>query len=314
MPARQAVPPAAALRDRRLLGRPGLRGRRDAAPDARRRGGGDGRAFPAHPQRPGRHVPGRRGRLSRRHRRDRHGPQHGRDPCRLRRAVQVRRQPRRRLTPAEMAQIAGRAGRHQRDGTFGTLTIEGEAMAEFRPRRSRRSRSIASRRSSILYWRDGDPDYRSVEALIRSLERAPTEAGLRAAPEAVDLAVLKRLAERSGGPRARARRAGGAPALGGLRAARFPQDRRRLPRPAGRAHLRLHLTEGDGRIPQGWYAEQSRGSTMCRATSTRWPTGSRACAPGPISPTAPTGCTTPPRWPSAPARSRRSCRTRSTSG
>ena len=27
----------------------------------------------------------------------------------------------RRLTPAEMAQIAGRAGRHQRDGTFGTL-------------------------------------------------------------------------------------------------------------------------------------------------------------------------------------------------
>ena len=28
----------------------------------------------------------------------------------------------RRLTPAEMAQIAGRAGRHQRDGTFGTLS------------------------------------------------------------------------------------------------------------------------------------------------------------------------------------------------
>ena len=27
----------------------------------------------------------------------------------------------RRLTPAEMAQIAGRAGRHQTDGTFGTL-------------------------------------------------------------------------------------------------------------------------------------------------------------------------------------------------
>ena len=40
---------------------------------------------------------------------------------------------RRRLTPAEMAQIAGRAGRHQRDGTFGALTLEGDALAEFRP-------------------------------------------------------------------------------------------------------------------------------------------------------------------------------------
>src|SRR3546814_12190586 len=40
---------------------------------------------------------------------------------------------RRRLTPAEMAQIAGRAGRHQRDGTFGTLTLQGDHGAEVRP-------------------------------------------------------------------------------------------------------------------------------------------------------------------------------------
>ena len=39
---------------------------------------------PARAQRPGRHVPGRRGRLPRRHRRDRHGAQHGSGPCRLR--------------------------------------------------------------------------------------------------------------------------------------------------------------------------------------------------------------------------------------
>ena len=37
---------------------------------------------------------------------------------------------RRRLTPAEMAQIAGRAGRHQRDGTFGSADAGGR-----RPRR-----------------------------------------------------------------------------------------------------------------------------------------------------------------------------------
>ena len=50
-----------------------------------------GALSPAHAQRPGGDVPGRRGRLSRRHRRDRHGPQHGRGACRLRLAAQVRR-------------------------------------------------------------------------------------------------------------------------------------------------------------------------------------------------------------------------------
>ncbi len=39
-----------------------------------------GALSPGDPQRPGRDVPARRGRLSRRHRRDRHGPQHGRRP------------------------------------------------------------------------------------------------------------------------------------------------------------------------------------------------------------------------------------------
>src|SRR5436305_6404009 len=105
---------------------------------------------------------------------------------------------RRRLTPAEMAQIAGRAGRHQRDGTFGVLTLEGELSAEFRPEEIE---AIEEHRFAPLdhhYWRESDPDYRSVEGLIRSLERRPTAPGLRAAPEAVDLAVLKRLAEDPG--------------------------------------------------------------------------------------------------------------------
>jgi ATP-dependent RNA helicase SUPV3L1/SUV3 len=100
---------------------------------------------------------------------------------------------RRRLTPAEMAQIAGRAGRHQRDGTFGTLNIEGEALAEFRDEEVDAIENHRFAPMEFLYWREGEPDYRSVEALIRSLERRPTQAGLRAAPEAVDLAVLKSL-------------------------------------------------------------------------------------------------------------------------
>ncbi|PIX64693.1 MAG: helicase, partial [Sphingomonadales bacterium CG_4_10_14_3_um_filter_58_15] len=46
-----------------------------------------------------------------------------------------------------------------------------------------------------LYWRNADPDFASVDSLIRSLEEKPQERRLQAAPEAVDLAVLKRLAQ-----------------------------------------------------------------------------------------------------------------------
>ena len=77
---RQAVAPAPTLSGGRLLRRAGLRARRNAAPLQGRRCGGDGRPVARHPQRPGCDVPARRGRLSGRHRRHRHGPQHGRQP------------------------------------------------------------------------------------------------------------------------------------------------------------------------------------------------------------------------------------------
>jgi ATP-dependent RNA helicase SUPV3L1/SUV3 len=162
---------------------------------------------------------------------------------------------RRRLTPAEMAQIAGRAGRHQRDGTFGTLNIEGEALAEFRPEEVDAIENHQFAPLDFLYWRDGDPDYRSVEALIASLERRPDRVGLRAAPEAVDLAVLKAL---SSDPVVAA--------LRGERAVRrlwsacgLPDFRKTGPEQHARLVARLFefLNTGlDGRIPQGWYAEQ----------------------------------------------------------
>ena len=162
---------------------------------------------------------------------------------------------RRRLTPAEMAQIAGRAGRHQRDGTFGTLTLEGEHSAEFRPEEIEAIEQHRFAPLDHLYWREGDPDVRSVEALIRSLERRPAEPGLRAAPEAIDLAVLKRLAEdpdvaaRTKGPD-RVRRLWSACGLPDFRKT-GPEHHARLV-----ARIYNHLSEGDGRIPQGWYAGQ----------------------------------------------------------
>ncbi|HEY0114984.1 MAG TPA: helicase-related protein, partial [Allosphingosinicella sp.] len=154
---------------------------------------------------------------------------------------------RRRLTPAEMAQIAGRAGRHQRDGTFGTLNIEGEASAEFRPEEIDAIENHRFAPLDFLYWREGDPDYRSVEALIRSLERRPDRFGLRAAPEAVDLAVLKSL---SSDPELGVVR--GEPAVRRLWAAcGLPDFRKTGPEQHGRLVARLFqfLNGGDGRIP-----------------------------------------------------------------
>ncbi|HEX2764993.1 MAG TPA: helicase-related protein [Allosphingosinicella sp.] len=162
---------------------------------------------------------------------------------------------RRRLTPAEMAQIAGRAGRHQRDGTFGVLTLEGELSAEFRPEELEAIEGHSFAPLDHLYWREGDPDFRSVEALVRSLERRPDRAGLRAAPEAVDLAVLKLLAA-DAEVLARAR---GYDAVRRLWAAcGLPDFRRTGPEHHSRlvSRLYLHLSEGDGRVPQAWYAQQ----------------------------------------------------------
>ena len=162
---------------------------------------------------------------------------------------------RRRLTPSEMAQIAGRAGRHQRDGTFGVLTLEGELSAEFRPEELEAIEEHRFAPLDHLYWREGDPDFRSLDALIRSLERRPDRAGLRAAPEAVDLAVLKLLAADADV----VARAKGDHAVRRLWAAcGLPDFRKTGPEHHARlvARLYLHLSEGDGRVPQAWYAQQ----------------------------------------------------------
>src|SRR3954451_99337 len=78
---------------------------------------------------------------------------------------------RRRLTAAEIAQIAGRPGRHQRDGTFGSLTLEGDTLTECRPDEIERIEEHRFEPLDFLYWRESSLDFRSVEDLIKSLER-----------------------------------------------------------------------------------------------------------------------------------------------
>ncbi|MFN3614221.1 MAG: helicase-related protein [Rubrimonas sp.] len=95
----------------------------------------------------------------------------------------------RRLEPQELAQIAGRAGRHVTDGTFGVTGQAGpldpdvvEAIVEHRfdP-------------APKLQWRNHALEFGQVEALIRSLERSPPHPDLQRAREADDLLALRSL-------------------------------------------------------------------------------------------------------------------------
>ncbi len=103
----------------------------------------------------------------------------------------------RRLLPAEMAQIAGRAGRHQRDGTFGTLGGQnrGSATPEFAEEEVYAIEEHRFAPLTHLFWREPEPRVDSLGTLIADLEASPNDPVLRLAPEAIDLATLKRLAE-----------------------------------------------------------------------------------------------------------------------
>ncbi|MEM1195033.1 MAG: helicase-related protein [Pseudomonadota bacterium] len=102
----------------------------------------------------------------------------------------------RRLTPAEMAQIAGRAGRHQRDGSFGTITGGGArsgAPIEFTDEEVFAIEEHTFAPLTKLFWREAEPRFDSLNVLIGDLEHRPKHDTLKGAPQAIDLAVLKRL-------------------------------------------------------------------------------------------------------------------------
>ena len=159
----------------------------------------------------------------------------------------------RRLTTPEMAQIAGRAGRHQRDGTFGAIAEDGPGA--FLPEEVLAIEEHRFPRLEHLYWRDGEPDLSSIDALVATLEARPPAGMLRAAPEAIDLSVLKRMAE-EGWVRDRTR----APSMvARLWAACGVPDFRKVgldPHARFVARLFGHLSEGNGHLPHQWFADE----------------------------------------------------------
>jgi ATP-dependent RNA helicase SUPV3L1/SUV3 len=157
----------------------------------------------------------------------------------------------RRLTIPEMAQIAGRAGRHQKDGTFGTLGLTEEtggfSEEEVAAIEDHRFRPLDS-----VYWRNAELDFGDVRALIKSLEAKSDDPILRPAPEAIDLAVLKLLAE---DPAIAARRGAQARRLWAV--CGLPDFRKVGPMHHARMVRRLFSYIGEGgHIPHEWFAAE----------------------------------------------------------
>jgi ATP-dependent RNA helicase SUPV3L1/SUV3 len=92
----------------------------------------------------------------------------------------------RKLSPSELAQIAGRAGRATRDGTFGTCG----RCPPFETELVQALESHAFEPVKLVQWRNSDLDFSSVGALQATLAAAPTESALGRAPVAEDILVL----------------------------------------------------------------------------------------------------------------------------
>ncbi|MBS9722321.1 helicase [Tianweitania sp. BSSL-BM11] len=100
----------------------------------------------------------------------------------------------RNLTPGEIGQIAGRAGRHLRDGTFG---VTGQCD-NFTDEMVERVEAHAFDPVKVLQWRNAELDFSSLEGLQQSIDCiAPVEGLTRALP-AVDAQALALLARDNG--------------------------------------------------------------------------------------------------------------------
>jgi len=156
----------------------------------------------------------------------------------------------RRLTHAEFAQIAGRAGRHANDGTFGTTgrcpafdaeLVEALETHNFEP-------------LTMLQWRNAVLDFSGVDALRASLETDPSEYGLVRPPLGQDVLVLESLAR---DPHIRKIAATKADVQRLWEACQVP-DYRKLS-PAAHADLVQTLygfVVRAGRIPDDWFVTQ----------------------------------------------------------
>ena len=156
----------------------------------------------------------------------------------------------RRLVPGEFGQIAGRAGRYLKDGTFGSTG----RCAPFEDELVEALESHVFPPLPMLQWRNPELDFSSVPALIHALDRVPDEDGLTRAPLADDLRAL----EAASRDRAIMAAAKGQKAVELLWAVCQVPDYRKL---SPQAHADLVTTlyldlATKGQIPAEWFARQ----------------------------------------------------------
>ncbi|MGE0747796.1 MAG: helicase-related protein [Rhodospirillales bacterium] len=158
---------------------------------------------------------------------------------------------RRRLTPSEIAQIAGRAGRHLSDGTFGP-------SLELGPMDPAVVDAVEGHRFDPLpavFWRNDDLDFSSPRALLGSLDAPPPHAALmRARPADDQLSLVHLSREPAVAERARSRAR--------MRllwdVCQVPDFRKTMPEAHTRLQARIfdHLTGPQERLPTDWVADQ----------------------------------------------------------
>jgi ATP-dependent RNA helicase SUPV3L1/SUV3 len=157
----------------------------------------------------------------------------------------------RNLTPAELSQIAGRAGRHMNDGTFG---VTGSAEPPDSDTIDRlETHNFESVR--VLQWRNRDLDFRTLEGLKHSLREMPSLQRLVRARAADDVIALETVSA----DREIAARVGAPAAVRKLWEVCQIPDYRKI---SGQSHAELvatifgHLMEADERIAEDWFAKQ----------------------------------------------------------
>ena len=156
----------------------------------------------------------------------------------------------RKLNPGELAQIAGRAGRATRDGTFGTTG----RCDPFGPELVQALESHTFEPIRLLQWRNTDLDFASIGALQASLAATPNEQGLTRAPIGEDILVLEHAARDEDVRALAVNRA----SIARLWDACQVPDYRKIA-PATHAELAVTLygfLMREGNIPTDWFARQ----------------------------------------------------------
>ncbi|MGN6488054.1 MAG: helicase-related protein [Devosia sp.] len=107
------------------------------------------------------------------------------------------------LTPAEFGQIAGRAGRHMHNGTFG---VTGNA-ADFDEELVKQLETHDFQPVRVIQWRNHELDFGSIADLRASLDRTPAVKALTRVPVATDQQALEFTARNEAGELARGEQA-----------------------------------------------------------------------------------------------------------